>query len=438
MVRRTNISMGASDCAVMRRGLTYIRLCDFNESGLGTGDETMTAMSAHLADFDQARTSTKPARLVSLDLLRGLTIGFMILVNNNGDGRLAYGALKHSAWNGFTPTDLVFPTFLFLVGISTVLSTASRLARGATRRALFFHMARRAVILFLLGLVVNSFPYFHLHTMRFYGVLPRIALCYLIVGTLYLLSPGWRSKVVFAVTALVGYWLLMRFVTVPGYGTPTHQIPLLDRDANLTAWLDRQIFPASHLYERTRDPEGLLSTLPALATTLMGLLTGCWLRARGTLAHKARGIAIAGCSCVLLGWLWNFSFPINKKLWTSSFVLFAGGLSLLLLALCIWLVDVYGVRRGRTDGAKGHGYFTPLLVFGTNAIAAYVFAELLQSAIGQVHVRPGVNLQQWLYRLILAGVPSPALASLLYSLAFVAVCWVPMYVLYRRRIYIRI
>ena len=375
----------------------------------------MTAMSTPLADFDHARTRTKPARLVSLDLLRGLTIGFMILVNDNGDGAHAYGALKHSAWNGFTPTDLVFPTFLFLVGISIVLSTASRLAQGATRQALFGHTVRRAVILYLLGLLVNSFPFFHLHTMRFYGVLPRIAICYLIVGTLYLLRPEWRGKAALAVVALVGYWMLMRFVPVPGYGTPTHEIPLLDRDANLVAWLDRHIFSASHLYERTRDPEGLLSTLPALATTLMGLLTGCWLRASGTLAHKARGIAVAGCSCVLLGWLWNFSFPINKKLWTSSFVLFAGGLSLLLLALSIWAVDVYGARRGRADSAGRRGAFTPLLVFGTNAIASYVFAELLASAIGSIHVRPGVNLQHWLYGMVHAVVPSPpfSLAALL-------------------------
>lgn len=398
----------------------------------------MTTASTPLTGVDETRALTKPARLLSLDLLRGLTIGFMILVNNNGDGHNAYWALRHSAWNGFTPTDLVFPTFLFLVGVSTVLSTDARRAHGATDQSIFLHTLRRAIILYLLGLVVNSFPFFHLHTMRFYGVLPRIAICYLIVATFYLLSPGWRSKAVVAVAALAGYWVLMRLVPVPGYGTPTHAMPLLDRDANLTAWLDREIFSASHLYERTRDPEGLLSTLPAVATTLMGLLTGYWLRTGNTLARKARGIAIAGFGCAALGGLWSLSFPINKKLWTSSFVLFAGGLSLISLAIFMWIIDGRSTKWASSDSTRKPIGSTFLLVFGMNAITAYVFSELLASTFGSIHVAPGVNLQRWLYRAILAGVPNPAFASLLYSLGFVVVCWLPMYALYRRRIFIKI
>src|SRR5271155_3216428 len=298
--------------------------------------------------------------MLSVDVLRGLTIGFMILVNNNGDEPHAYWPLKHAAWNGFTPTDLVFPTFLFLVGISTVFSSASRIAQGATRQSLFLHVVRRSVILFLLGLVVNSFPFFNLHTMRFYGVLPRIAICYFVVATLYLLSPGWRDKVVLLVAALISYCLLMRFVPVPGYGVPGRDVPFLDRDGNLTAWIDRQIFSAPHLYERTRDPEGLLSTIPALGTALIGMLTGLWLRTSHSLAEKARGIAIAGISGVLLGGLWNFWFPLNKKLWTSSYVLFAAGFSLLLLALSIWIVDLRGAREGGVDPAKRARSFMPL------------------------------------------------------------------------------
>ncbi|MGI8770887.1 MAG: acyltransferase family protein [Acidobacteriaceae bacterium] len=390
------------------------------------------------SEHTQPRVETRATRLLSLDLLRGLTIGFMILVNNNGDGVRAYWALKHTLWNGFTPTDLVFPTFLFLVGISTVLSTAARLAKGATRQALFLHTLRRAVVLFLLGLLVNSFPHFNPHTLRIYGVLPRIAICYFVVATLYLISPDWRNKVALAIVALLGYWALMRFVPVPGYGVPTHNIPLLDSDRNLTAWLDRQLFSPSHLYEQTRDPEGLLSTLPALATTLLGLLTGEWLRTSHTLAEKARGIAIAGLSGVLLGGLWNFSFPINKKLWTSSFVLFAAGWGLLLLAAFIWIVDLRSGKARSPGTARLPRSFTALLVFGTNAITAYVFSELLASAIANIHLRPGVNLQQWFYGSILSAVPNPAFASLLYSLAFVAVCWLATYALYRREIFIKI
>jgi predicted acyltransferase len=380
-------------------------------------------------------TGARPARLLSLDFLRGLTIAFMILVNNNGDELHAFWPLKHAAWNGFTPTDLVFPTFLFLVGISTVFSTASRLAQGASRQSLFLHVLRRSVILFLLGLVVNSFPFFNLHTMRFYGVLPRIAICYLIVASLYLISPGWRSKAALAVAALAAYWILMRFVPVPGYGVPTHDIPLLDRDANLTAWLDHQIFSASHLYERTRDPEGLLSTIPALATALLGMLTGIWLRTQRTLSQKITGIAIAGLSGILLGGLWNLSFPINKKLWTSSYVLFAGGLSLLLLALCLVIVDL---RAKNSSKEARSPFLAPFFIFGTNAIAAYVFSELLAAALSSIRLEPHLNLQQAIYRVIQHAIPSPAFASLAYSLLFVAVCWLFVAVLYRRKIFLKV
>jgi len=379
--------------------------------------------------------AARPGRLLSLDVLRGLTIAFMIFVNNNGNEAQAYWPLKHAAWNGFTPTDLVFPTFLFLVGISTVYSTAARLAQGATRQSLFQHALRRSIILYLLGIVVNSFPFFHLHTMRFYGVLPRIAICYLVVASLYLLSPGSRSKAALALAALIGYWVLMRFVPVPGYGIPTHDVPLLDPDANLTSWLDRHIFSAPHLYEHTRDPEGLLSTIPSLATALLGLLTGLWLRTQRTLKAKVTGIVTAGLTGVLLGGLWNLSFPINKKLWTSSYVLFAGGLSLLLLAFCLLIVDL----RDKSPSISNHSRFlNPFLVFGTNAIAAYVFSELLQSTLSSIHPHPGVNLQQLLYRSMLHVVPNQPFASLLYSIGFVAICLIPVSVLYRRSIFIKI
>jgi predicted acyltransferase len=376
--------------------------------------------------------------MLSLDVLRGLDIAFMILVNNNGDGSRAYWALKHADWNGFTPTDLVFPTFLFLVGISTVLSTEARLAQGATKQSIFLHTVRRAVIIYLLGLLVNSFPHFDMHTLRFYGVLPRIAICYFIVASLYLISPGWRSKVVLAVGALGVYWVLMRFVPVPGYGMPGQAIPFLDRDANIVAWLDRQIFSASHLYEHTRDPEGLISTIPSLGTALMGVLTGIWLRTGRSVAEKARGIAIAGTGCVLAGGIWNIWFPLNKKLWTSSFVLFAGGLSLLLLALSMWIVDIRRAPVTPEEKARRSKAFMPLLVFGMNAIVAYVFSELLAGAIGNIHMGSGGNLQPWLYHSILSVVPNPPFASLLYSLGFVAFCWIPAYLLYRRRIFIKI
>jgi len=356
-------------------------------------------------------------------------------VNDNGDGKHAYWAMKHADWNGFTPTDLVFPTFLFLVGITTVMSTAARLAKGATKQSLFLHTLWRAVVLFLLGLLVNSFPHFNPHTLRFYGVLPRIAICYLVIATLYLISADWRNKAVIAVAALVAYWALMRFVSVPGYGIPTHDIPLLDRDANLAAWIDRAIFPASHLYERTRDPEGLLSTLPALATALFGMLTGEWLRTSRTVMEKAKGIAIAGVSGLLLGGLWNFWFPVNKKLWTSSYVLYAAGWSLLLLALSMCVVEM----RERKVGAKTQPWwYTMLLVFGMNAIASYVLSELLAGAIDSIHLASGMNLGRWVDNEIVGVIPNAAFASLIFSVLYTAICWVPMWAMYRRKVFLKI
>ena len=384
---------------------------------------------------ERSSSVAKPERLLSLDVLRGLTIGFMILVNNNGDEQHAYWALKHASWNGFTPTDLVFPTFLFLVGISTVFSTAARLAKGATKQSILLHTLRRAVVLFLLGLLVNSFPLFHLHNLRVYGVLQRISICYFIIAVLYLISSSWKNKATIAIAALVGYWVVMRFVSVPGYGVPTHEVPLLDPDGNLVAWLDRQIFSASHLYEKTRDPEGLLSTLPALATALFGMLTGLWLQTSRSIGEKAKGIAVAGVSGILLGGLWNYAFPINKKLWTSSYVLFAAGWSLLLLALAIWIVDVRVASRPEAAHRRS---FMPLLVFGTNAIAAYVFSELLPGVMSLIHMQPGVNLQRWIYYRILGVIANPSMASLVYSLGFVGFCWLAIYMLYRRRIFLKI
>jgi predicted acyltransferase len=392
----------------------------------------------HLPDaqFEQVPALPQASnRLLSLDLLRGLTIAFMILVNNNGDFGAAYWPLLHSVWNGCTPTDIVFPMFLFIIGITTVISTSSRLSRGIPKQQLFLQIVRRTVILFLLGILVNSFPFFNLHTMRFFGILPRISVCYFVVATLYLFSQGWRDKLALVIAILIGYWMLLRFVPVPGYGVPTHGVPFMDPLHNLAFWVDRSLFSASHLSDGTHDITGLGSTLPSIATTLLGVLTAQWLRTSHSFTKKVRNIALAGLAAIVLGRLWNITFPINKELWTSSFVLFAGGISMLLLALFMWLVD----RRPASRPSRIRSLFdTALLVFGTNAIAAYVFAELLEDAIDSIPTHPGINLQETLYHSILHAVPNAAFASLLYSLAFVAVCWIFTYVLYRRRIFIKV
>ena len=368
-------------------------------------------------------------RLVSVDVLRGITIAFMILVNNGM--RNSYGALKHAEWNGWTPTDLVFPTFLFLVGITIVFSTESRLSRGASKSSILLHNLRRACILFLLGLVVNGFPYFHLSTLRIYGVLQRIAICFLIASILYLWDRRPISKIAIVVVGLLGYWVLIRWVPIPGLGMPGRDFPLFDQSRNLTAYIDRHIFPG-RLYRGVRDPEGLLSDLPAVCTTLLGMLTAMWLRSKRSPALKAWGMLAAGVAGIAIGLVWGHWFPINKNLWTSSFVLFAAGWALVGLSICYWAVDI---RNWRT------GWTYVWLVFGMNAITAYVFSELLGSALSAIRVHAGtgnVRLSQYYFAHCLAGIPSPQIAALMYSITIVAICFIPVAVLYHKKIFLRI
>src|SRR3954469_5027697 len=307
-------------------------------------------------------------RLLSLDVMRGITIAFMIMVNNNG-GSGSWGFMNHAAWNGLTATDLVFPTFVFVMGVSVVFAIEGRLGRGATRGQLIRHTVQRAVILCLLGIVVNSFPFFELDHMRFYGVLQRIAVCYLAVSLLYLWNRRIWALAAALVIALAGYWVLLRWVPVPGAGMPGRDVPFMDVRHNLVSWVDRELFP-HHLYRdapdhNVRDPEGLLSDLPAIGTALMGMLTGVWLRGRRSLPARAKGLAAAAAISLALGYLWAPWFPLNKNLWTSSYVLVAGGYSLALVALAFWMVEVRQWRGGWT---------WIWLVFGSNSIAAYMFS----------------------------------------------------------------
>jgi predicted acyltransferase len=370
-------------------------------------------------------------RLVSLDVARGITIAFMILVNNGGSSKYSYSQLEHSAWSGWTLTDLVFPSFLFIAGISIVFSNESRMARGESKNSLRLHVLRRSVILFLLGLVVNGFPLFHLHTLRIYGVLQRIAICFLFASLLYLWnSRAWVAATT-AVVALLGYWILMRWVPIPGIGVPTHNVPLLDPNQNWVAYLDRKLLPG-RLYEGVRDPEGLLSDIPAMGTILFGVLTGIWLRRPKALSTKAAGLLGASIAGLLLGSLWNVWFPINKKLWTSSYVLFAAGCTLLLLAICFYAVEIKEWTKGWTF---------PWLVFGSNAITAYVFSELLAAGLDTVVVHDGgrvTDLQQYIYFHWFFPVINPSFGSLLYAIAFVLVCFLPVLFLYRKKIFIKI
>lgn len=388
-------------------------------------------MNPTVATVPEPTVPAVSTRLISVDVMRGITIAFMILVNTPGDGPNAYPQLEHAGWNGWTATDLVFPAFLFLVGVSIVLAFDSRLARGATKRMLFAHTLRRAVTLFLLGLLVNGFPYFHWGTLRIYGVLQRIAICYLLASVVYLWNRRIGTTVAIVAISLLGYWVLLRWIPVPGFGIPGRDIPLFDPRANLAAYIDRHIFP-HRLYQGFRDPEGLLSTIPALATTLLGMLTGMWLRSQRSASQKFLWMSFAGVVSVSLGLFWNHWFPINKHLWTSSFALFTAGCSLLLLSICYWAIEIKQWRRGWT-------YFW--MVLGTNAITVYVLSELLSPLLYLIKVPSGmgrIGLHQYLFFNVFAPGRSLAFASLLFSIWFVAVCFLPIAVLYHKKIFIKV
>lgn len=363
-----------------------------------------------------ATAPTVPGRLVSLDVFRGATIAAMILVNNPGNGA-SYWPLRHANWNGWTPTDLIFPFFLFIVGVSLVLSFQSRLRRGDSTRSLVWHALKRSLIIFAIGLLLNGLPSFHLATWRIPGVLQRIALAYFAAAVMVLYCKT-RTRALLIAGLLAGYWLLMRYVPIPGCGAPIRDVPFLHPDANLAAYLDRNLM-MGHLYEGTRDPEGVLSTLPAIATTLFGVLTGEWLGSNHSLLQKMAGMFATGALAVAAGEVWSLWFPINKNLWTSSYVLFTAGCALLCLALCYWITDV---RQHR-------GWWTvPFVIFGTNAITAYVLGEL---------VGVPFHWQDYIFQHCFARGFSPALASLLYSLTMVVLCFLPVWWMYRRRIFLK-
>ena len=384
---------------------------------------------------DSASVSSPVKRLLSLDVVRGITIAFMIMVNNNG-GPGSWHFMNHAQWNGLTATDLVFPTFVFVVGVSVVFAFDARLSRGASRAELARHTAQRAAVLVVFGIIVNSFPFFALAHMRFYGVLQRIAVCYLVVGLFYLYDRRASTKVIALVVSLVGYWLLVRWVPVPGAGLPARDIPFMDMTQNLVSWIDRHLFPY-HLYlyspdHNARDPEGLLSDLPAIGTALMGVLAGIWLRSSRSVPVRTVGLAAASVSSLAIGYLWSLVFPLNKNMWTSSFVLVAAGYSLALLTFAFWAIEQRGWRRGWT---------WPWLVFGSNAIAAYMFSELVPGILNNITFDGDgkrTDLVAWLMHHVFANIPDRGWMAFAYSVSFTAFCFIPVWVLYRKKIFLKI
>lgn len=436
-------------------------------------------------------------RLISLDVFRGMTIAGMVLVNNPGTWSAIYGPLKHAEWHGITPTDYIFPFFLFIVGVAIPIALSKRVAAGITSST-YLKIFGRASTIFAVGILMSAIPFFNfaetaipyalkilivlaystalflylwdkkkialivaavtaltvttfwlsgyvvvpynIGTMRIPGVLQRIAVCYLIVSVIYL-HTNWKQQSIIGVVLLLIYWLLMTVVPVPGCEVTTTD----DKACNLAAWLDRTILTEAHIWRSAKvfDPEGLLSTIPAIVTCLSGVLTGTWLSRSETgtpegVAHtsslnKAAGMFFAGSAALAVGWTWSLVFPLNKSLWTSSYVVYTTGLALLTLASCYWLIDIKGIKK----------WAWPFVVFGVNALALFAFSGIMARLLGMIRVTgpeagKDITLQQWIFNNLFLSWASIINASLAYAICFILLWLFLMWLLYHKKIYIKV
>ncbi|GHB51912.1 acyltransferase family protein [Persicitalea jodogahamensis] len=421
-------------------------------------------------------------RLLSLDVLRGLTIMLMTIVNNPGDWGNVYPPFLHAEWHGFTPTDLVFPTFLFIVGITTVLATPRKVLDRAAGEKILTRFLR----IFSLGLFLNFFSKIQIfglddvallavkllitalvvaalfgkydrrrelyvalgvfslmfvlafggfedyQNVRLPGVLQRIAVVYLVVSLLYL-TTSVSTQALIGIGILLAYWAIMTLIPVPGVGEAN-----VEKGTNLAAWLDYLVLP-NHLWvtSKTWDPEGLLSTLPAVGTGIAGLLTGALLTANLSEQKKFGYLLAGGVAGVLLGLLWNTAFPINKALWTSSYVLYAAGIALLLLAVLYFVIDYKGSK----------GWITPFIVFGVNPMVVFFFSGIIPRVLGSIKVNnpstqitdDRIGLQTYIYKFQIAPYFSdPKAASLAGALVYLAIWFLILYIFYRRKMIFKV
>ncbi|NTE05380.1 DUF5009 domain-containing protein [Agrobacterium tumefaciens] len=380
-------------------------------------------------------------RLLSLDFFRGLTVAAMILVNNPGSWGHIYAPLEHAEWNGCTPTDLIFPFFLWIVGVSIAFAMSSSKADPSTHQKTIIRAIKRGITLYLLGFFLAIFGKIMaviidgkslleaFQTVRLLGVLQRIGIVFIISSIIFLrVSNKGIFKLFIAILAI--YWALMTFVPVPGIGYAN-----LEKETNLAAWIDRGILTEAHTWasSKTWDPEGVLSTLPAIATCLFGILVGVWLRNKKVdQPTKVAWLFTSGVAAVILGLLWDLQFPINKALWTSSYVLYAGGLASISLALCYWLIDVQGYKR----------ITTPFVVYGVNAITVFFLAGLMPRVLNLIKFSNGDGtksaLLEKIYATFYTPFFSPINASLLWAITYVLGFYVLLYFMYKKNIIIKV
>ncbi|MBX9856395.1 MAG: DUF5009 domain-containing protein [Gemmatimonadaceae bacterium] len=387
----------------------------------------------------------KSERLVSLDVFRGMTVAGMLLVNNPGTWSAIYPPLAHAPWHGWTPTDLIFPFFLFIVGITTELSLRARRARGDDERAILRQVLRRGALIFLFGLLLSGFPFFtwppalegvtflervvhRVEHWRIMGVLQRIGLAYL-CGALLTLRTTLRQQLLIVATLLFGYWALMTLVPVPDTGVPGRFV--LDKpDQLLSAWLDRTVLGVDHLWSgaKTWDPEGLLSTLPAIATMICGTFAGRWIaEQQRPLPERLAALFAVGALAMMLGLMWHWVFPINKNIWTSSYVVFTAGIGAVSLATCMWLIDVMQWRR----------WTFPFVIYGVNPMLAFLGSGLMARLIASLwtwETAEGTrtSLQAFVFKTVYASWLPPREASFAYAVSFVALWFLILWGAWKR------
>ena len=392
------------------------------------------------AGGDGISKAPSAARLRSLDVFRGMTVAGMILVNNPGTWGAIYSPLKHADWHGWTPTDFVFPFFLFIVGVSITLALSRRAESAGSKGDLYVKIVRRSAIIFGLGLFLTAFPFWDftnntfidLSTLRLSGVLNRIAVCYLFAALIFL-KTDWRQQAYVFAGLLVAYWAILTFIPAPGFAAGD-----LSKEGSIASHLDRVLL-GKHMWSGGKgvyEPEGILSTLGALATTLAGVLTGHLLRSRRTDTEKVSAMFVAGAACIVAGWAWNYWHPVNKPLWTSSYVLLTAGMALQLLAVCYWLIDIKGYKR----------WAWPFRVFGVNALVVFVLTGWMARAmtikewwnLPRADGTAGANLQTYVYQHFFASWLAPLNASLAYAVCFVLLWLGLMAILYKKKIYIKV
>lgn len=373
--------------------------------------------------MNQTNLNDTSGRLISLDAFRGITIAAMILVNFPGNGDNVYAPLNHTHWNGITPTDLIAPFFLFIVGVAIAFAYTKRLDAGMAPSKMYPKLIWRSLKIFAVGMFLNLLgllPDLNLSDIRYTGTLHRIAIVFLVCGFIFL-NTSWKTQAIIAAVILVGYWLAMNFIPTPGYG----QV-MLERDINLAQWIDSKYMPG-RLYQKTWDPEGILSTFPSIVTGITGMLAGTLLLKLKSREYKVIWLFLLGFLSTIAGVVWNWHFPLNENIWTSSFVLFTSGLASMTLAASIFVVDILNYRNGAQFG----------VIYGSNAIAIYVLADIF--AIFFYGIKPGgSSLNEHFFNFFTSIGGAPKFVSMIYALIYVGILFIPAYLLYKRKIFIKL